>query len=127
MFTDHRTARPRWAAAAVTPLAVLLLAVTPAVSHADTTREAQGATERLVDALNESPVYVDPSYASALPEDLARDVESRITDSGIPLKVVAVPLIEGGDWNGDASHLAAALHDRGGEEEDTTWSWTVGP
>jgi hypothetical protein len=117
MSTDHRTARARWAAIAVTPLAVLLLAAAPAVSRADTAEETQGPSERLATALEETPVYVDPSYAGALPEDLAQRLGDSIIDSGVPLRVVAVPLIEGGDWNGDSSLMVSSVHDRSGVDE----------
>ncbi|WP_017588586.1 hypothetical protein [Nocardiopsis ganjiahuensis] len=117
MSTDHRTTRTRWAAVAVPPLAVLLLAAAPAASRADTAEEGPGPSERLAAALEESPVYVDPTYASALPEDLVQQVENSINDSGAPLRVVAVPMIEGGDWNGDSSLMVSAVHDRSGADE----------
>lgn len=73
-------------------------------------------TERLVAELAESPVHVDPTYAGVYTEEWASDLEERITDSGVPLRVIVIPLIEGGDWSGQARTMAAAVHDRIGGE-----------
>ncbi|MFB8761885.1 hypothetical protein [Nocardiopsis alba] len=117
MSIDYRTARARWAAIMMTPLVLLLSVATPEVSLADTAEEGRGPSVRLAEALEESPVYVDPSYVGALPEGLAQQVEDRITASGVPLRVVAVPMIEGGDWNGDPSLMVSAVHDRSDADE----------
>ncbi|MFE3456949.1 hypothetical protein ACFXKD_05330 [Nocardiopsis aegyptia] len=97
---------------AAVALAAALVAVAPAVGLADTAPEEMDATGRVVAALEESPVLVDPSFSGALPEDLAQEWGDRIEESGVPLRVLAVPLIEGGDWNGDPGVMAAAVHDR---------------
>ncbi|NYH54703.1 MULTISPECIES: hypothetical protein [Nocardiopsis] len=115
MFAEHRSARFRPAVAAAL-LAVALVPAAPSVGRADTVQEEMSATERVVAELEESPVHVDPSYASAFPEELAQEMGQRITESGVPLRVLAVPLIEGGDWNGQADLMAAAVHDRIGGE-----------
>ncbi|WP_150243126.1 hypothetical protein [Nocardiopsis quinghaiensis] len=115
MFAEHRSVRS-WPAVVVALLAVALVPAAPAVGRADPVQEEMSATERVVAGLEESPVHVDPSYASAFPEELAQETGRRITDSGVPLRVLAVPLIEGGDWNGQADLMAAAVHDRIGGE-----------
>ncbi|MGI5121640.1 hypothetical protein ACQEU5_19200 [Marinactinospora thermotolerans] len=77
----------------------------------------QGRTEQIVSSLRESPIYVDPSYASAMPEEQRRELAEDIQDSGVPLYVIMVPLIHGGAWQGDAGELIAAVHDRLGVDE----------
>ncbi|OKI13106.1 hypothetical protein A6A08_15885 [Nocardiopsis sp. TSRI0078] len=115
MFAEHRSVRS-WPAVVAALSALALLPAAPAVSRADTVQEQTSATERVVAELEEAPVHVDPSYASAFPEEPAQEMGQRITDSGVPLRVLAVPLIEGGDWNGQADLMAAAVHDRIGGE-----------
>lgn len=112
MSTENRAVRAVLGAVVVALLTVGLLPTTPGESHADTDQEEMSATERIVAALEESPVHIDPSYANAFPEDHAADIAQRIDDSGEPLRVLAVPLIEGGEWSGDADSMAAAVHDR---------------
>jgi hypothetical protein len=116
MFAEHRSARALSAAAAVALAALALVSAAPAAGRADTVQEEMSATERIVAELEESPVHIDPSYAGAFSEDLVQEMERRITDSGVPLRVLAVPLIGGGDWNGEADLMAAAVHDRIGGE-----------
>ncbi|RKS09515.1 hypothetical protein DFP74_5254 [Nocardiopsis sp. Huas11] len=111
MSTERTRTRFRPAVAALA-LAAALVPVAPAAGLADTAPEEASATERVVAGLEESPVLVDPSFAGALPDDLVQDLDERIDASGVPLRVLAVPLIEGGDWNGDADVMAAAVHDR---------------
>ena len=112
MSTDHRRVRTRPFMFAASLLAVFLVLVAPGAVLADTEPEAMSPTERIVAELRESPVHIDPSFSSALPEERAGALAERITDSRIPLRLLAVPLIEGGDWSGDADHMVAAVHDR---------------
>ncbi len=125
MFTEQRPVGARLAAAAVAFLALLLGGLLggadPGPARADTVQEETSAqeptaTERIVAALEESPVHVDPSFSGAFPDERAHELRQRITDSGVPLRVIVVPLIEGGEWSGDADVLAAAVHDRIGGE-----------
>lgn len=97
----------------------VLLAVLPAVSgrsHAETVQEELSATEQIVTALEESPVHIDPSYANAFPEEHASDMAQQITDSNVLLRVLVVPLIDGGEWSGEAERMVAAVHDRIGDK-----------
>lgn len=110
MSTEHR--RTRRTAIAATLVAVFLVSLAPGNGVADTEPETMSPTERIVAELEESPVHIDPSFSGALPEDRANALAEQITDSQVPLRVLAVPLIEGGEWSGDASQMAAAVHDR---------------
>ena len=116
MSTDHRTVRGRPTALATVLLAVFLVTALPGSATADTETGTESPTERLVAALEESPVHVDPSFSSALPEERVEALVERINGSEVPLRVMAVPLIEGGDWSGDAEQMVAAVHDRIGGE-----------
>lgn len=110
MSTDHRRTRPT--ALAATLLAALLVCSAPGTGLADTEPEAMSPTEEIVAELEESPVHVDHSFSGALPEERAEALAEQITRSGLPLRVLAVPLIEGGDWSGKADQMVAAVHDR---------------
>ncbi|WP_255205320.1 hypothetical protein [Actinomadura sp. BRA 177] len=71
--------------------------------------------ERLAAALRRSPIYVDPSLASALPQ---ADRERLITKFGklpVPVFVVLVPLVKGGTWSDD-EQLATVVHERLGKD-----------
>lgn len=72
------------------------------------------AGQKIADALEESPVYVDPSYESAVPAGKQRQLVDQIEQSGIPVKVVLVPLVEGDAWGGESKQLVGVLRDRMG-------------
>lgn len=136
MSAEHRPQRSRLAVTGALFLAFLLAPVSAGAGLADTApgstqeevqeetqeetqEEAQAElspTEQLVAELAESPVHVDPTYSGAYPEEWAADVAERITESGVPLRVIVIPLIEGGDWSGEARVMVAAVHDRIGGE-----------
>ncbi|WP_067599868.1 hypothetical protein [Nocardiopsis listeri] len=116
MSTDHRKVRTRPVAVAAALSTVFFATAFPGTATADTETETVSPTERIVAELEESPVHVDPSFSSALPEERADALEERIEGSDVPLRVLAVPLIEGGDWSGQADQMVAAVHDRIGGE-----------
>jgi hypothetical protein len=71
--------------------------------------------ERLAAALRRSPIYVDPSLASALPQaDRARLV-AKFRRLPVPVFVVLVPLVKGGTWNDD-DQLATVVHAKLGRD-----------
>ncbi|MFV2197580.1 hypothetical protein [Nocardiopsis sp. LOL_012] len=72
----------------------------------------------LAEALAASPVHVDPAFATAFPEARQEGVAETIAQGGLEnLYVVAVPIVAGDAWDGDASALIAAVHDRMGGGE----------
>ncbi|TDB96857.1 hypothetical protein [Actinomadura sp. 7K534] len=71
--------------------------------------------ERLAAALRRSPIYVDPSLASALPPTERRELIAEIGKSPAPVFVVLVPLVAGGTWS-DSEDLATVVHDRLGRD-----------
>ena len=68
---------------------------------------------RIVAALRRSPVYVAPSLASALPD--VQRLRAAIGSAPVPIFVVIVPLVAGGEWP-DAEHLTDAVHGRLGRD-----------
>ncbi|MFC3997028.1 hypothetical protein ACFOVU_13940 [Nocardiopsis sediminis] len=72
--------------------------------------------ERIAGELRESPVYVDPSIESALPENARIELAEQIAQTGKPVYVVVVPLVAGDPWNGEPDQLLGAVHDRLGED-----------
>lgn len=120
MSTENRVLRAGPVTVLGALLAIGLLPAVPGEGRADTgqedTQEELSATEQIVAELEESPVHIDPSYENAFPEDRAADMERRITDADVSLRVLVVPLIDGGEWSGEAAHMVAAVHDRIGDE-----------
>ncbi|QES43203.1 hypothetical protein DEJ49_21410 [Streptomyces venezuelae] len=58
-------------------------------------------------------MYVDPSYAaSAVPPARQKELVRQIDATGLPIKVVLVPLAKGDAYNGDADTLAGVVRDR---------------
>jgi hypothetical protein len=96
----------------LTSLLIVLSGLAPAPAHAEST--AESSAETIANALGESPVYVDPVYSSVLSEEARAEAVTTIEESGLPVRVVLTPLLAGDDWDGDASALAAAVHDRMG-------------
>lgn len=88
--------------------AALLLALLPVT----TARAADSAGERIAKALRESPVYVDAAYAAAVPPVRERQLARQIARTGLPIRVVLVPLAKGDAFDGDADTLAAVVRDR---------------
>ncbi|MCF3125423.1 hypothetical protein IPZ68_37870, partial [Streptomyces arenae] len=105
--TRRRAAARRRAAFAVAALS-LLGAASVAPAHA-----APSPGEKIAEALADSPVYVDPSYASsAVPPARQKELVRQIDATGLPIKVVLVPLSKGDAYNGDADTLAGVVRDR---------------
>ncbi|MEU6995593.1 hypothetical protein ABZ953_33675 [Streptomyces sp. NPDC046465] len=69
--------------------------------------------ERIAASLHTSPVYVDPSYAaSAVPPARQKELIAQIRKTGLPIKVVLVPLDKGDSFGGEPDTLAAVVRDR---------------
>ncbi|MFE9386212.1 hypothetical protein ACFYMO_23790 [Streptomyces sp. NPDC007025] len=105
------------AAALVSVLAALALALAAGVpARADddpaAASDAGSAGQRIADALRTSPVYVDPAYRSAFPPDEQRRLAARIKKSGLPVRVVVVPLISGDAWGGDPEKMVDVVRYR---------------
>ncbi|MFE7563719.1 hypothetical protein [Kitasatospora sp. NPDC057500] len=66
----------------------------------------------IVEALATAPVYVDPSFAAAVTTSQQRELADRIAATGLPIKVVLVPLKKGDAFDGSAKSLAAVVQER---------------
>ncbi|MEV0370027.1 hypothetical protein AB0I10_09405 [Streptomyces sp. NPDC050636] len=111
MSTDprRRPGRPLRIALAATASSIALLLCTTSPAMA-----AESPGQKIAHALGRSPVYVDPSLASAVGEDQQRKLVSRIRHTGLPIRVALVPLVEGDSWGGEPEQLAEVVHDRMG-------------
>ncbi|RKS07892.1 hypothetical protein DFP74_3578 [Nocardiopsis sp. Huas11] len=112
MPVSVRSIRSGGVRAALALSVAALLWAAPAAAHADA--PAESPAQAIATALAESPVYVDPSYDSAFPEEARTAAVAAIEGSGLPVRVVLAPLVDGDTWDGDAQRLAAAVHDRAG-------------
>ncbi|PTH88289.1 hypothetical protein C9J60_15710 [Streptomyces sp. A244] len=103
----------------ITALAALLLT---ALTTTGTAGAADGGTpsagQRIANALRTSPVYVDESYAEAVPPSRQRQLADRIRRTGLPIKVVLTPLTKGDAFDGESDLLAGAVRDRLPERRD---------
>ncbi|MFI0784810.1 hypothetical protein ACH4Q6_04310 [Streptomyces lydicus] len=70
--------------------------------------------QKIADALRRSPVYVDPSLATAVDGEQQRKLVDQIRQTRLPIRVVLVPLVEGDSWGGKPEQLAEVVHDRMG-------------
>ncbi|MCK9869668.1 hypothetical protein MRI28_08370 [Nocardiopsis dassonvillei] len=106
----------RYAARALAASCAVLL-LCPATAALAQDLGAQDRTQAVADALEESPVYVDPAYESAFPAEDQERVAGAIESSGLDLYVIAVPLTGGDAWGGDPATLVSVVHDRRGGGE----------
>ncbi|UZJ29992.1 hypothetical protein [Streptomyces endophytica] len=70
--------------------------------------------KKIAEALRGSPVYVDPSLATAVDASQQRELVTQIKETKLPIRVVLVPLVEGDSWGGKPEQLAEVVHDRMG-------------
>ncbi|MGW2183075.1 hypothetical protein ACWCXX_34460 [Streptomyces sp. NPDC001732] len=103
------------------PLAALLLACTVllgtgAPARAETAGTGPTATT-IAEALATDPVYVDPSYAAAVNPAQQRALADQIAATGLPIKVVLVPLQKGDAFDGSARALASVVEERLGLQQ----------
>ncbi|MDT9700819.1 hypothetical protein [Streptomyces sp. P17] len=96
--------------AAVTAFAVPLLTLLPATTAGAS--DGPSAGERIANALRASSVYVDASYATAVPPSRQRELAKEIDRTGLPIKVVLTPLTKGDDFGGEPDVLAEVVRDR---------------
>ncbi|MFB6601246.1 hypothetical protein ACFCXR_13575 [Streptomyces noursei] len=109
MSTDLRRRRSLRSVLAVGAASVALLG-----AAAGSATAAPSPGQKIADALRTSPVYVDPSLASAVGPDDQRALVQQIRRSQLPIRVVLVPLVEGDDWGGKPEQLSDVVHDRMG-------------
>ncbi|WP_037577924.1 hypothetical protein [Phaeacidiphilus oryzae] len=98
-------------------------AASPSPSHAPAAGPASASVpasapgsvspgQRIADALRGDPVYVDPSFASAVPPARQRQLAQQIRATHLPIYAVLLPLVKGDSFNGSPDNLAEVVHDR---------------
>ncbi|MFF6875370.1 hypothetical protein ACFY9S_08630 [Streptomyces sp. NPDC012474] len=103
----------------ITALAALLLAVLTTTGTAIAADgDGPSAGQRIANALRTSPVYVDAAYAEAVPPSRQRQLSDRIRRTGLPIKVVLIPLAKGDAFDGESDLLAGTVRDRLPERRD---------
>ncbi|UKY52186.1 hypothetical protein KI385_27490 [Streptomyces inhibens] len=107
MFTDPRRRLRTALALGASSVALLFCAAAPGAA-------AESPGQKIADALRRSPVYVDPSLASAVDAGEQRKLVSQIRQTRLPIRVALVPLVEGDSWGGKPEQLAEVVHDRMG-------------
>lgn len=95
-------------------LADTAVSPSPAEGAADTDEEGASPAQAITDALAESPVHVSSAFDTAFPVAERERLEGMIAEGDRELYVIAVPLTEGDEWNGDADALVSAVQDRMG-------------
>lgn len=91
--------------AVLSALALVLLPVHPAAA------DQPGPGAAIAAKLRTSPVYVDPGYAGSVPPARQKRLVAQIAETGLPIKVVLVPLVKGDSFNGEADNLQAVVRD----------------
>jgi hypothetical protein len=71
--------------------------------------------DRLAAALRRSPIYVDPSLASALSEADRERLIAKFAKLPVPVFVILVPLVQGGTWSDD-EQVATVVHAKLGRD-----------
>ncbi|QKW24151.1 hypothetical protein HUT16_07885 [Kitasatospora sp. NA04385] len=118
-------------AALLLACAVLLGTGAPARA-ADATPATTATGESIAAALGTSPVYVDPAFAAAVTPAQQQQISEQIAATGLPIKVVLVPLQKGDAFNGEAKSMAAVVQERLGRSplimitSDDYGSWLNG-
>ncbi|WP_326796532.1 hypothetical protein OG946_14515 [Streptomyces sp. NBC_01808] len=98
-------------AAPLAALAALLLILLPTSAA----WAAPSPGEEIADRLRDSPVYVHDAYTGAVDEARQRAITAQIEETGLPIKVVLVPLAKGDDFAGDPGTLAEVVRGRLGD------------
>ncbi|MFB6500680.1 MULTISPECIES: hypothetical protein [unclassified Streptomyces] len=114
MTDDRPSGASRGRAAGL--LAALLLACavllgTGAPARAESAGPGPTAST-IAGALATDPVYVDPFYSAAVTPTQQRALADQIAATGLPIKVVLVPLKKGDAFDGSARALASVVKER---------------
>ncbi|KDN86072.1 hypothetical protein [Kitasatospora cheerisanensis] len=133
MSSDRRPTDRRSLAGGLlaTLLACAALLGTGAPARAEGT-PAAGSVNSVVDALRTGPVYVDPAFAAAVTAAQQKELADRIAATGLPIKVVLLPLNKGDAFDGKSKSLAAVVNERLGQPQlilltnDDYGSWLTG-
>jgi hypothetical protein len=102
--------RPLTAAAAVVIIVLLTVLAAAAPARGATAAGQDVPGSQVAAALRQSPVYTDPSLTSAFPASARKELLAAIGKSPVPVYVIAVPLVSGGQWS-SSQQLADVVQD----------------
>ncbi|MFI7005381.1 hypothetical protein [Streptomyces sp. NPDC050145] len=135
-MSSDRPAGPRALFAPLILACALLLGSGTAASAQPAGPPARAAdapsARTIADALEKNPVYVDRAYAAAVTPAQQKDLAGRIAATGLPIKVVLVPLKKGDVFGGSSDSLASVIRERLGDSDlilitnDDYGSWLKG-
>jgi hypothetical protein len=93
---------------ALAALAVVITSAAPAGARAAAASSTPG--QQMAAALQASPLYVAPSLSAAFPPSVRAELVQQISKAPVPVFILAVPLLSGGEW-GNGDQLATVVHD----------------
>ncbi|MEJ1107144.1 MULTISPECIES: hypothetical protein [unclassified Kribbella] len=93
---------------ALTVLLTLLVSLTAVPAQAQTPAER---AREIAAALAKDPLYVDPAYKSALPENLRADVRAKAKALGYPVYSIVLPLTPSDAFQGAESNVLTLVID----------------
>ena len=91
--------------------ALVLLVAVPAEANADAARTPAERAREIATALTKDPLYIDPAYASALPEKLRADVRTKAKAVGYPIYTIILPLTPSDEFQGEESTVLTLVMD----------------
>ena len=94
-----------------TLLVVLTLLAAAAPAEARTTQTPAERAREIAAALAKDPLYVDPAYASALPETMRADVRNKAKALGYPVYSIVLPLTPSDGFEGKESTVLTLVID----------------
>jgi hypothetical protein len=92
----------------LTVLLTLLVSLTAVPAQAQTPAER---AREIAAALTKDPLYVDPAYKSALPENLRADVRAKAKALGYPVYSIVLPLTPSDPFQGKESNVLTLVID----------------
>lgn len=97
-------------------IAMLVLAALASATPAQAARAAGQDVpgSQIAGDLRKSPLYVDPSLSSAFPSSARKSILAAISKAPVPVFVLAVPLVSGGQWS-SSEQLADVVQDELGQ------------
>ncbi|WUJ73587.1 hypothetical protein OG809_10035 [Kribbella soli] len=91
--------------------ALVLLVAVPAEASADPAQTPAERAREIATALTKDPLYIDPAYASALPEKLRADVRTKAKAVGYPIYTIILPLTPSDEFQGEESTVLTLVED----------------
>ncbi|TDD45513.1 hypothetical protein E1263_38520 [Kribbella antibiotica] len=94
---------------------VTLLMLTAVPAQAGTTQTPAERAREIATALGKNPLYVDPAYKAALPENLLADVRTKAAALGYPVYSIVLPLTPSDAFQGKERNVLTLVIDALGQ------------